>query len=210
MSEILKFTIIAMHFSIYIAASVVIWIFHQRLDYYTHVVRLRSMPLIYIGLACLMISTSFEIAEHAVDSWIYMSHISFANNMFFTFLNMGMILIALGLRKSTVTDILAPGIVVAIPIFYLVLANKPLVIVVMSISTIIFVYHWYVVMGDWLVFLFPILSSGINLFFGYLLVTTGQQVFHAFVAGPSAISLLILGYVAWANPIRRPQIVTES
>ena len=100
MNPLLKFSIVAAHFSVYLVAAVNIWIFSRRSEFFTSVVKVRSLPLIYCGYASFAIGASYEIAEHIGDNWIYISQISSLNRLFYTFINAGVCLIALGLRKS--------------------------------------------------------------------------------------------------------------
>ncbi|MBD1821221.1 hypothetical protein H6F51_01630 [Cyanobacteria bacterium FACHB-DQ100] len=202
MSTALKVAIIAAHFFIYLVAAINIWIFSQRSEFYRTVVKLRSLPLIYCGFACFAISTSYEIAEHIGDDWLYKSHISPLNHLFYTFTTAGICLIALGLRKSRLLDVLLIASLIAVPLSYGVNDSKSLMLLISLIPTIIFVYNWYVVMRDWRVFLFLLFSNVFALGFGVALIATGQQVLHLFVGPASAIGLLILGYVAWVKPKR--------
>ncbi|MEM8808314.1 MAG: hypothetical protein AAGF01_20020 [Cyanobacteria bacterium P01_G01_bin.38] len=196
----LKVAIIAAHFLTYVVAAINIWIFSRRSEFYTTVVRVRSLPLIYFGFACFTISASYEIAEHIGDDWLYESQISPLNRLFYTFITAGLCLIALGLRKSRLLDILLIASLLAVPLTYGVNGSKSLMQLISLVPAIIFVYNWYVIMRDWRVFLYLLFSNGLALGFGIALIVTGQQAFHLFVGPASAIALLILGYVAWVNP----------
>ena len=203
MSKILKLTIIAAHYSVYLVAALNIWIFSRRSEFFTSVVKLRSLPLIYWGFACFPIAASYEIAEHMGDNWFYVSQISSLNRLFYTFINAGMCLIALGLKKSRLSDILLIASLVAVPLAYGIQDSKGIIQLVLLVPTVIFVSHWYVVMRDWRVFLYLLFSNIITLGFGIALIVTGYQVLHIFVGLSSAVALLILGLVAWEQPRRR-------
>lgn len=202
MPTALKVAIIAAHFFIYLVAAMNIWIFSRRSEFYRTVVKLRSLPSIYYGFACFAISTSYEIAEHIGDDWLYQSHISPLNHLFYTFTTAGICLIALGLRKSWLLDILLIASLIAVPLSYGANDSKSLMLLISLVPAIIFVYNWYVVMRDWRVFLYLLFSNVLGLGFGVALIATNQQVFHLFVGPASAIGLLILGYVAWVKPKR--------
>ncbi|MBC6479550.1 MAG: hypothetical protein GDA56_18980 [Hormoscilla sp. GM7CHS1pb] len=203
MSGILKLIIIAAHYSVYIVAALNIWIFSRRSEFFTSVVKLRSLPLIYWGFACFPIAASYEIAEHMGDNWFYVSQISSLNRLFYTFINAGMCLIALGLKKSRLSDILLIASLVAVPLTYGIQDSKGIIQLVLLVPTVIFVSHWYVVMRDWRVFLYVLFSNIITLGLGIALIVTGYQVLHIFVGLSSAVALLILGLVAWEQPRRR-------
>ncbi|MEL6814744.1 MAG: hypothetical protein AAFP03_08010 [Cyanobacteria bacterium J06598_3] len=203
MSFGLKLAIIAAHFSVYIVAGISIWIFSRRRDYYTHTVKLRSLPFIYWGYACFAVATSYEIAEHIGDQWIYVSQLSGLNNLFYSFIVAGLGLIAMGLRKNRLLDFLTLASIAATPLLYGVNGGKNLMQVAQLLIAIIFMYQWYTVMKDWRVFLYLLFSNGLALGAGIALIATGNQVFHIFIGPLSAIALLILGYVAWVNPERR-------
>lgn len=196
----LQVSIIAAHFLTYVVAAIDIWIFVRRSEFYTTVVKVRSLPLIYFGFACFAISASYEIAEHIGDDWLYESQISPLNRLFYTFITAGLCLIALGLRKSTLLDSLLIASLIAVPLTYGVNDSKSLMQLISLVPAVIFVYNWYVVMRDWRVFLYLLFSNVLALGFGIALIVTGQQAFHLFVGPASAIALLILGYVAWVKP----------
>ncbi|MEM9906434.1 MAG: hypothetical protein AAF921_15560 [Cyanobacteria bacterium P01_D01_bin.44] len=196
----LQVSIIAAHFLTYVIAAIDIWIFVRRSEFYTTVVKVRSLPLIYFGFACFAISASYEIAEHIGDDWLYESQISPLNRLFYTFITAGLCLIALGLRKSTLLDSLLIASLIAVPLTYGVNDSKSLMQLISLVPAVIFVYNWYVVMRDWRVFLYLLFSNVLALGFGIALIVTGQQAFHLFVGPASAIALLILGYVAWVKP----------
>ena len=203
MSPVLTAAIVAAHLSVYAVSALNIWIFARHSEFYRTVLPLRSLPLIYWGFACFAIASSYEIAEHIGDNWIYVSQISALNRLFYTFITAGVGLIAMGLKKSLWSDVLAIACIMAVPLAYGVNDSKgPLLQVPQLIVAILFVYHWFVTMRDWRVFLYPLLSNGVALGFGIALIATGNQVLHIFVGLFSAIALLILGYVAWKKPFR--------
>ena len=202
MSLALKVAIIAAHFFTYVVAAINIWIFSRRSEFFQTIVKLRSLPLIYFGFACFAISASYEIAEHIGDEWLYESQISPLNRLFYTFITAGICLIALGLRKSRVLDILLIASLIAVPLTYGVNQSKNLMQLISVIPVLIFVYNWYVVMRDWRVFLYLLFSNVLAWGFGIALIVTAQQIFHIFVGPASAVGLLILGYVAWVKSKR--------
>ena len=151
---------------------------------------------------CKAIAASYEIAEHIGDNWFYVSQISDLNRLFYTFITAGTCLIALGLKKSRIFDMLLIASLIAVPLTYGVQGSKGLMQVPQLISAAIFVYNWYIVMRDWRIFLYLLLSNVVALGFGIALIVTGQQILHIFVALSSAVGLLILAYVAWVQPQR--------
>lgn len=198
----LKVAIILAHFLTYVVSAINIWIFSRRSEFYKTVVKLRSLPLIYCGFACFSIAASYEIAEHIGDQWLYQSQISALNQLFYTFISAGLCLIALGLRKSRVLDVLLIASLIAVPLVYGVNDSKSLMQMISLVPAVIFVYNWYIVMRDWRVFLYLLFSNVFALGFGIALIATENQIFHLFVGPTSAIALLILGYVAWIKPKR--------
>lgn len=198
----LKIAIILAHFLTYVVSAINIWIFSRRSEFYKTVVKLRSLPLIYCGFASFSIAASYEIAEHIGDQWLYQSQISALNQLFYTFISAGLCLIALGLRKSRVLDVLLIASLIAVPLAYGVNDSKALMQMISLIPAVIFVYNWYIVMRDWRVFLYLLFSNVFALGFGIALIATENQIFHLFVGPTSAIALLILGYVAWIKPQR--------
>ena len=196
--------IIAAHFSVYIVAATNIWIFHRRSHFYQTVVKLRSLPLIYYGFCCLAIATTYEIAEHIGDRWIYVSQISSLNRLFYTFIVAGLSLIAMGLKKAWWSDILLVASTVGVMVTYGVNDSKSAIQLFQLVAGGIFVYQWYITMRDWRVFLYFLFSNVLALASGIALIATGNQFWHIFIGPLSAIGLLILGYVAWVRPERSP------
>ena len=203
MSPLLTLAIVAAHLSVYGVSAINIWIFSRHSKFYRTILPLRSLPAIYCGFACFAIASSYEIAEHIGDNWIYVNQISHLNRLFYTFITAGVGLIAMGLRKRLWSDLLAVSCIAAVPLAYGVNGSKGLLLQIPQlIVAAIFVYHWFVVMRDWRVFLYPLLSNGVALGFGIALIATGNQVLHIFVGLFSAIALLILAYVAWTKPVQ--------
>lgn len=202
MSLVLKLAIIAAHFSVYVVVALSIWIFSRRSEFYTHQLRLRSLPFIYWGYGCIAIATSYEISEHINDQWFYISHISGLNNLFYSFIVFGLGFIALGLRKNKFIDFALIICMVSTPFIYSLSESKSAIQLPQLIIALIFVGKWYAVMKDWRVFLYVLFSNVLALGCGLALIATGNQVFHVFIGPLSAIALLILGYVAWRKPQR--------
>ncbi|MEL6603329.1 MAG: hypothetical protein AAFP20_08925 [Cyanobacteria bacterium J06614_10] len=200
MSLPLKVAIALAHFSVYVVVAISIWIFSQRSDFYRQQVKLRSLPSIYWGYVCFAIATSYEVAEHINDQWIYVSQISGLNNLFYSFIVFGLGFIALGLKKDRLLDILLVASMVATPLLYGLNDSKSTMQLSQLITAAIFIYKWYAVMKDWRVFLYLLFSNVFALGFGIALIATGNQVYHLFIGPLSAIALLILGYIAWVQP----------
>ena len=200
---LLRAAIIAAHFSVYVVSALNIWIFARRSAFYRDVVPLRSLPAIYWGFASFAIASSYEIAEHIGDDWHYVSQVSVLNGLFYTFITAGVGLIAMGLKRAWWSDLLAIACIVAVPIAYSLDDSKGLALQLPQLlAAALFVYHWFVVMRDWRVFFYPLLSNVVALGFGIALIATGNQALHIFVGLFSAIALLVLGYVAWDKPTR--------
>ncbi len=210
MPKAIEFTIVAAHLSVYLVVALNIWVFSSRSYFYTNVLKLRSLPLIYFGFGCKAIATSYEIAEHIGDKWLYVSHISDLNRLFYTFLTAGTCLIAMGLKKSKLTDLLSVLCLVSVPILYGVGDSKTLIQWPQLVATIIFVYHWYIIMRDWRIFLYPVLSNVVALGLGIALIVSKNQIFHIFIGPASGLGLLLLGYVAWVQPLRKKYLNVGS
>lgn len=200
MSPLLQTAIICAHASVYPVVALSIWIFSHHSHFYQTVIRLRSLALIYCGYACFAIATSYEIAEHIGDRWIYVSQISSLNLLFYSFINLGLGLIALGLKKSKAVDFVLMASIIAVPLLYGVNDSKSLMQAAQFVTAGIFIYKWYDVMRDWRVFLYLLFSNVIALAFGIALIVTENQLFHIFIGPSSAFGLLTLGYVAWVKP----------
>ncbi len=209
MSAILKLALIAAHFSVYVVTALNIWIFHQRSEFYQTEVKLRSLPAIYWGFACYAIGSSYEIAEDITDNWFYVSRLSALNLLFYTFISGGVCLIAWGLRRSRLTDILLLASLVLVPLTYGVNDSKSLMQLLQLVPAVIFVLHWYWVMRDWRVWLYLLFVNVGTLGLGIALIATGQQIFHVFIGPVSAAGLLVLGYVTWVQPERRQRRLQE-
>ncbi len=210
MSPTLKATIIAAHLSTYVVVAINIWIFYRRREFFQTAVKVRSLPLIYTGFICFALAATCEIAEHMGDAWIYESQISVLNRLFYTFITAGLCLVALGLRKSRVLDVLLIASMVAVPLTYGIQDSKSVMQMISLVPAVIFVYTWYKVMEDWRVFLYLLFSNVLSLAFGIALIATEEQVFHVFIGPASAIGLLILGYVTWIQPQKYRDLSQEN
>lgn len=197
----LKLSLMAAHFSVYVVVAINIWIFSRRSHFYTHVIKLRSLPFIYWGFACFAVATSYEVAEHMGDQWVYISQISGLNNLFYSFIVFGLGLISLGLRKNTWLDFLTIACMASTPLLYGVNNGKGLIQINQLVIAVIFIYQWYGVMKDRRVFLYLLFSNVLALGAGIILINTGKQFYHLFIGPFSAIGLLVLGYVAWVKPL---------
>ncbi len=200
MTPILQSVIIAAHVAVYPTVALCMWVFAHHSRFYRTVKRLRSLSCIYWGYACFAIAASYEIAEHIGDQWVYMSRISSLNQLFYSFITLGLGLIALGLRKSKVVDVALIASLVAVPLLYGVNGSKVPMQWAQLVTAALFIYNWYRVMRDWRVFLYLILSNGLAIGFGIALIATGNQIFHVFIGPFNALGLLVLAYVAWIQP----------
>ena len=200
MARFLEWSIVAAHFAVYAVAAINIWIFSRHSHFYQTTVKLRSLSLIYLGFAAIAIGASYEIAEHIGDNWVYVSRLSELNQLFYSFISGGICLIALGLKRSRITDMILLASLILVPLTYGVQGGKGIMQLVQLPSAIIFVLHWYWVMRDWRVFLYFVLANVVATGFGVALIATGNQIFHLFVGPSSALGLLILGYIAWTKP----------
>ena len=200
MSPLLQAAIIMAHALVYPVVALSIWVFAHHSEFYRQVIRLRSLSFIYWGYACLAIAASYEIAEHISDHWIYVSQISSLNQLFYSFINLGLGLIALGLKKSKWIDVFLIASLAAVPALYGVNDSKSLMQMAQMVTAGIFVWKWFDVMGDKRVFLYFLLSNIVAVGFGIALISTGNQAFHLFVGPASAAGLLILTLIAWEKP----------
>lgn len=202
MPQYFQWLLIAAHFSVYGVTAVSVWIFSYHSHFYKTVVKLRSLPFIYWGYSAIAIGSSYEIAEHISDNWIYVSRLSELNQLFYAFISGGVCLIALGLKRSRITDIVLIATIVLVPAVYGVQGSKGFMQLAQIPGLIVFVMHWYQVMRDWRVFLYPLFANVAAIALGIALITTGNQIFHVLIGPVSAIGLLALGYVAWIKPSR--------
>ena len=198
----LKVALAIAHFSVYLVVALSIWIFSRRHDFYTHVVKLRSLPAIYWGYACFAVATSYEVAEHMADDWFYVSQISGLNNLFYSFIVFGLVLISLGLKKNRILDVVLIACAVATPILYGYNDSKVAIQIPQLITGLIFVYKWHAIMKDWRVFLYFLFSNILAVGFGIALIATNNQLLHLFVGPLNASGLIVLGYLAWIYPQR--------
>ncbi|MEO1621171.1 MAG: hypothetical protein AAFU53_09085, partial [Cyanobacteria bacterium J06632_3] len=138
MSPALKVAIALAHFSVYGVVALSIWIFSKRSDFYTHTVKLRSLPSIYWGYACFAIATSYEVAEHIGDDWFYVSKLSTLNNLFYSFIVFGLGFIAIGLKKNRWLDCLLIACMVVTPLLYGMGDSKSAIQIPQLITAVVF------------------------------------------------------------------------
>ena len=202
MPQFLEWLIIAAHFLSFPVIALNIWTFYHHSHFYKTKLKLRSLPLIYLGFVCIGIGAGCEIVEHIGDNWFYVSRLSQLNLLFYLFVFGGSNLIALGLKRSRITDIILIASMILVPITYGAQGGKKIMQFAQLPLSTIFLLNWYWVMRDWRVFLYPLFANIATVGFGIVLIVTGNQVFHVFIGPSSALGLLILAYVTWTKPIK--------
>ena len=143
-------------------------------------------PVAFISLG---LASMFEMFDHTTTDWIYIDHSSIYNWLFYSFLSIGLSLftISVAKSKSIITSIIL--LIIAAVFSYWSLGKSTTLIIQVLIS-ILFISEWWSRFKDWIFFIYPITGVIFTTFFGILLTSSGEQIWHLFIGPSGTISVL--------------------
>ena len=145
---------------------------------------LTSFAFISLGLASM-----FEMIDHTTTNWIYVDHSSLFNWLFYSFLSIGLSLFTISVTKQKsliITNIL---LIIAVIISYWLLGKSSTLFFQVLIS-ILLISEWWRRFKDWVFLIYPITGLILTTFFGFLLSSSGEQMWHVFIGPSGTISAL--------------------
>ena len=135
----------------------------------------------------------FEMFDHTNTDWIYVDHSSIYNWLFYSFLSIGLSLFTISVAQKKSIIIFNILLIIAAIISYWFLGKATTLFFQVVISFLL-ISQWWRRFKDWVLFIYPIMGVIFTTFFGILLSSSGEQIWHVFI-GPSG-TLSVLAFYA--------------
>ncbi len=147
----------------------------------------------------------FEMFDHTTTDWIYVDHSSIYNWLFYSFLSIGLsfFTISVAKNKSIITSNILLIIAAVFSYWFL---GKSTTILIQVLISILLISQWWSRFKDWLFFFYPITGVIFTTFFGILLSSSGEQLWHLFI-GPSG-TISVLTFYAVLKRSRKKEIIS--
>lgn len=159
-------------------------------------------PFAFISLG---FASMFEMFDHTTTDWIYVDHSSIYNWLFYSFLSIGLsfFTISVAKNKSIITSNIL--LIIAAVFSYWFLGKSTTILIQVFIS-ILLISQWWSRFKDWLFLIYPITGVIFTSFFGILLSSSGEQIWHLFIAPSGTIS--VLTFYAVLKRSRKKEIIS--
>ena len=154
----------------------------------------KNYSLIPFGFTFLGLASMFEMIDHTQTDWIYISHSSFYNWLFYSFLSLGLTCLSISVLKKNFTIVINLFISLSSIVSYL-LINKIVALILQIIISIFLIINWQKFFKDWLLILYPIFGIVFTTFFGTKLLISNNQIWHIFIGPSGAVSVLTFYFV---------------
>ncbi len=143
-------------------------------------------PFAFISLG---LASMFEMFDHTTTDWIYLDHSSIYNWLFYSFLSIGLSFLAISVAKNK--SIITSNILLIIAaVFSYWFLGKSTTLLIQVLISIVLILQWWRRFKDWVFFLYPITGVIFTTFFGILLSSSGEQIWHVFIGPSGTISVL--------------------
>ena len=153
------------------------------------------------------LASMFEMFDHTTTNWIYIDHSSIFNWLFYSFLSIGLSSFTISVTKNKpiiVTNIIL--IVAAISSYWLL--GKSTTLFLQILISILLISEWWKRFKDWVFFLYPITGVIFTTFFGILLSSSGEQIWHVYI-GPSG-TISVLSFYEVLKRSRKKEIISAK
>ncbi len=161
---------------------------------------LTPFAFISLGLASL-----FEMLDHTTTDWMYIDHSSIYNWLFYSFLSIGLSFFTISVAKTK--SIITTNILLIISAFFSYwFLGKSTTLLIEVLITILLISQWWRRFKDWVFFIYPIMGVILTTFFGILLSSSGEQIWHLFI-GPSG-TISVLAFYAVLERSRKKEIIS--
>ena len=153
--------------------------------------------LLYVAAVFLAIGSAFEVAQNAIDHWYLTPETAsgngtaFCDALFFSFITVGQLLLALAMAGRTVWVLLLSVVtIVLIPLCY---PRQSVRFVPLTISGLLMVVTVWLAFGDPAIVL-TLLLAGVTVYFFTALLETGAQSLHGFatIAASSGLWFVVI------------------
>ena len=159
-------------------------------------------PFAFISLG---LASMFEMFDHTTTDWIYVDHSSIYNWLFYSFLSIGLSLFTISVSKKK--SIIASNIFLLITaVFSYWFLGKSITLLIQVLISILLISTWWKRFKDWVFFVYPITGVIFTTFFGILLSSSGEQIWHVFI-GPSG-TISVLAFYAVLKRSRKKEIIS--
>ena len=143
-------------------------------------------PFAFISLG---LASMFEMFDHTTTDWIYVDHSSIYNWLFYSFLSIGLSFFTISVAKNK--SIIASNILLIIAaVFSYWFLGKSTTLLIQILISILLISQWWNRFKDWVLFIYPITGIIVTTFFGVLLSSSGEQIWHVFIGPSGTISVL--------------------
>ena len=159
-------------------------------------------PFAFISLG---LASMFEMFDHTTTDWIYVDHSSIYNWLFYSFLSIGLSFFTISVAKNK--SIITSNILLIIDtVFSYWLLDKSTTLLIQVLISILLISQWWRRFKDWVFFVYPIAGIIFTTFFGILVSSSGEQIWHVFI-GPSG-TISVLTFYAVLKRSRKKEIIS--
>ena len=157
-------------------------------------------PYAFISLG---LASMFEMIDHTTTDWIYVDHSSIFNWLFYSFLSIGLSLFTISVAKNK-PIILTNIFLVSTAIFSYWFFGKSTTLLFQVFISFLLISEWWNRFKDWVFIIYPITGVTFTTFFGIVLSSSGEQLWHVFI-GPSG-TISVLAFYSVLNRSRNKEI----
>ena len=159
-------------------------------------------PFAFISLG---LASMFEMFDHTTTDWIYIDHSSIYNWLFYSFLSIGLSFFTISVTK-TKSIITSNILLIFAAIFSYWFLGKSTTILIQLLISILLISQWWSRFKDWVFLIYPITGVIFTTFFGILLSSSGEQIWHVFI-GPSG-TISVLAFYSVLKRSRKKEIIS--
>ena len=159
-------------------------------------------PFAFISLG---LASMFEMFDHTTTDWIYVDHSSIYNWLFYSFLSIGLSLftISVAKNKSLITSNILLIIAAVSSYWFL---GKSTTLLIQVLISMLLISQWWSRFKDWVFFVYPITGVIFTTYFGILLSSSGEQIWHVFI-GPSG-TISVLAFYSVLKRSRKKEVIS--
>ena len=162
------------------------------------------IPFAFISLG---LASMFEMIDHTTTDWIYVDHSSIFNWLFYSFLSIGLSFLAISVTRNKSVIITNILLIIAAILSYWILGKSTTLLFQIFISVIL-ISQWWKRFKDLVLFIYPISGVILTTFFGIMLSSSGEQIWHVFI-GPSGI-VSVLAFYAVLKRSKKEEIISAK
>ena len=149
----------------------------------------------------------FEMFDHTNTDWIYVDHSSIYNWLFYSFLSIGLSFFTISVAKKKQIIIFNILLIIAAISSYWFL-GKPTTLLIQVLISFLLISQWWSRFKDLVLFIYPITGVILTSFFGILLSSSGEQIWHIFI-GPSG-TLSVFAFYAVLKRSREIELIPSQ